>query len=373
MEEFKLINVSFIFLMIFISLFLNTKALQYFNLQSAVLSNLDFLFVHKYGIDIVNYDINVTLRREIIFTEEEEITDEKMKDIIIKQFDDFYIICLINNNIYIFDDLGHFLIKHDNISLGKNVEYYSLNIKDNYHYFIGILTNDSLNLYYYEYNKTEYSNTLIASNENIKIVESEDSDSFTYYNFEKSGLNCHMMNSPKKGETLACFMILSNNNNYYWYIGFYYISDNSIINNSNYTSLKTKITNKINFFKVDVRNISDIALICFIDISRIDRCFNFNIEQTSINLNYIIIGNISCQNEYYKFKINYYEPRNEFLFSCIGYEKSLKYVLFYYHNGEYLLGENYYFITEEDECQKLNGYTFFFEGDYYIVFDYICS
>ena len=208
MAEFKIIHPSFTILIILISLLLNTQNFPYYNLYSAVLSNLDFLFVHKYGIDIVDYDITKVLRREIIFTEEEQITDEKKKDIIIKQFDDFYIICLINNNIYIFDDLGYFLLKIDNINLGKNVEYYSLNIKDEYHYFIGILTDDSLNLYYYEFDKINNVTTLVASNENIKIVEYEDSDPITYYTFEKSGLNCHMMYKSVKGETLACFTII---------------------------------------------------------------------------------------------------------------------------------------------------------------------
>ena len=108
---------------------------------------------------------------------------------------------------------------------------------------------------------------LLASNENIKIVENEDSDPITYYTFAKSGLNCYMMYKSVKGETLACFMILSNENYYYWYIGFYYVSDNSIVNNNNYTPLKKEFSDKINFFKVDVTKERNIALICGIDNS----------------------------------------------------------------------------------------------------------
>ena len=74
-----------------------------------------------------------------------------MKNVIIKKFEDGYLICLINDKIYIFNNLGIFLSKRENINLNLTAKYFSLNIKDKYHFFIGIISNDKFYLYYYEY------------------------------------------------------------------------------------------------------------------------------------------------------------------------------------------------------------------------------
>ena len=166
--------------------------------------------MHKYGVDIVDYDLTGIQRTEIEFTEEERITVDKMKDVIIEQFDDGYVICLLNDRIYIFNDEGHFQYKSDKINNGKRVNYYSLTIENGEStnkYYIGILTSESLNLYYYEYKKATNQTINIAKTENIKIINSQE-QSTTYYTIENSGLNCHLVDDSDNGESLACFMII---------------------------------------------------------------------------------------------------------------------------------------------------------------------
>ena len=131
------------FLIIYIIPSLNVFAFPFYNVQSAELSNGQRLLVHKFGIDIVDKDYNQVIRNEIIFTDEEQIsTADKLNNVIIKKFEDGYIICLINDKTYIFDNLGNFLSKKENINFDKTVNYYSLNIKDNYHFFIGFISNN---------------------------------------------------------------------------------------------------------------------------------------------------------------------------------------------------------------------------------------
>jgi len=92
-----------IFITIIINLFSIFPSFPFYNLQTAELTDGNFLFIHKYGIDICVKDITKIIRTEIIFTNEEQITKEKIKNVIIKKFDDGYIICLIIDKIYIFD------------------------------------------------------------------------------------------------------------------------------------------------------------------------------------------------------------------------------------------------------------------------------
>ena len=81
----------YFFFIIFIITPLNIFAFPFYNVQSAELSNRQKLLVHKFGIDIVDKDYNQIIRSEIIFSTEEQIsTADKIKNIIIKKFDDGY-------------------------------------------------------------------------------------------------------------------------------------------------------------------------------------------------------------------------------------------------------------------------------------------
>ena len=114
MKEKNFINLFL--LLLYTNLLLKTFSYPFYNLQSTLLKNTDFIFVHKYGVDIVDYELTGFQRTEIEFTEEERITVDKMKDVIIEQFDDGYVICLLNDRIYIFNDEGHFQYKSDKIN-----------------------------------------------------------------------------------------------------------------------------------------------------------------------------------------------------------------------------------------------------------------
>ena len=220
MEKINFIQLSLSVLILYINLFTSSLSLDFNNLQSEKLSNGDFIFVHQYAIDIFNKNLTQIIRTEITFAEEEQITTEKMKNTIIKKFEDGYIICLINDKIYIFDDLGYFLYKRDIINNDITVNYYSLCVKDNYNFFIGKTSEETLYLYYYEYYKNLNTTSKAASGE-IQIEKSNTVGFKTYYTFI-SGLSCHYMynSGTESAEALVCFLVLSKDNDYQWYIGY---------------------------------------------------------------------------------------------------------------------------------------------------------
>ena len=98
---FNIINLNL--LILYINIFGISFSFPFINLQSEQLNNGNFLMVHQYGIDICNEDLSQKIRTEIIFSEDEQISNsQQMKDVIIKKFDDGYLVCLINKNISYF-------------------------------------------------------------------------------------------------------------------------------------------------------------------------------------------------------------------------------------------------------------------------------
>ena len=193
-------NFSFLiyfFLIIYIIPPLNVFAFPFYNIQSVELSNGQKFLVHQFGIDIVNNDYNQVIRNIMNFTNEEQIsTTDKMKNVIIKKFEDGYLICLISDKAYIFDNLGNFLAKRENINFGNSVNYYSLNIKDNYHFFIGFISNNEFYLYYYEFKVATKETLYLSGYEQIKIKINLISD----YSYQDIGINCHIMNDGENGD-----------------------------------------------------------------------------------------------------------------------------------------------------------------------------
>ena len=116
------IYIFFSLLIILLILSHKTFSFPYYNLQSTNLTDGSYLFVHKYGIDIVNYNLTRVIK-VIVFSEEEQIKVDDMKNIIIKQFEDGYIICLIIEKIYIFNKSGHLRYKSEKINDDKEVNF----------------------------------------------------------------------------------------------------------------------------------------------------------------------------------------------------------------------------------------------------------
>ena len=375
MVPINFISLSLSVFILYTNLFAPSLSLEFNNLQSEKLSNGDFIFVHQYAIDIFNKDLTQIIRTEISFTEEEQITTEKMKNTIIKKFEDEYIICLVNDKIYIFDDLGYFLYKSDYINNGITANYYSLCVKDNYNFFIGMTSEETLYLYYYEYDKNLNITSKAASGE-IQIEKTNLVVYKTYYTFI-SGLSCHYMYSTgtETGGALVCFLVLSKDNDNQWYIGYYYINSNLIKPHTQFSAIQAEMVIKVEFFKVEINSSKNKALICGFTTGNNDFCQNFDISQTSFNFNYIYHSTPVCLFEYYGFNVKYFSEKDEFVFNCLGfYNNKIKYVYYKLGDNSYSL-DNYYELNETSKCGNINEYIdyyFYYSEKYYIFSHDIC-
>ena len=382
----------YFFFIIFIITPLNIFAFPFYNVQSAELSNGQKLLVHKLGIDIVDKDYNQKIRTEITFTDDEQIsTEDKLKNVIIKKFENGYLICLIIDRTYIFDNLGNFLSEKENINFDFTVNYYSLNIKDNYHFFIGFISTRGFCLYYYEYKAATKEITLLSKLERLKIKETN-FDAIITYSYQDIGINCHIMNDGENGDTLACIFMLyddsdENNYHYYWYIKFFKVDgDNQIINenNPNYSDIQSEVTTTyvLSYFKAEVNSDKNILLICSYVTTSDDLCLFFDLKQKQFNDNLKYLGDIyqneACIKNEYKLKLDFFQEKNQFLFSCVSSsnENEIIYVIFYFNNNNNDLLYNPKKMVNNDQCIIFNGYNFFYSNEsdnYYIITDYICN
>ena len=302
----------------------------------------------------------------IIFPLEEQISTQNLSKIIISKFDDGYIISLINDKIFIFNEEGDFLYKSERIDKEKNPDYYSLNLKDNYHFYIGFISNNLLNLYYYEYNKINNNTELIASKEDFKCFL----NFINRFYLRNKGVNCHIMINTAFGETLACFYILFNTDTEQdtFAIGFYKINNDVIEENWNYWPSSLDCYN-ITFLKVDINSEHSKALICLILTTGENNCFIYDIYVSGFNMNYLNCNNKICRNEYYGLKTNYFPEKKEFIFSCIGNDGNITYCIF---NSTFSFNE----INKFNQCESINGYSTIYSNNlstYYIISDEMCE
>ena len=90
----------------------------------------------------------------LVFSSENQITTSILPKVAISKFDDGYIICIINDKIYLFDEEGKFKFEGA-ISRNRHPDYYTLvtkEVSNQYRYFyITFIKENYIYLYLYDY------------------------------------------------------------------------------------------------------------------------------------------------------------------------------------------------------------------------------
>ena len=146
---------------------------------SITLANDNIFLIQKTGIDIYDKSLN-KLNQIIEFSGKEEISEENFAKIAIK-YNEKYILSIINDKLFIFNNEGKLLYKDkEKINVNQIIDSYSLTFihstNDACYYVIGYFdANSYLNLYVYGYdNKKNY--TLLLSKYNTNQYNNQ----FTY-------------------------------------------------------------------------------------------------------------------------------------------------------------------------------------------------
>ena len=318
----------FLFIILYSKIFPTNSRLSFYNSKSSFLSNGNIFIIHKYGVDICNQNLTKIIKSPIIFSNSEQITSEKLSKIIISKYSNGYIISLINDIIYIFDEKGDFL-SQNKINGEYNPDYYTLIALSGdsvYNYIIGFIFNNLFYLYYYQYNKSTNQTSILSKNEGFKCNLGLTRKRL---NLKNSGVSCHVMDNKNIEEVVTCHYILIDNNNEYFAIGFYIPGE--IFGESQKYKPEYHEYKNVKFLKVDVNSSRSIALICLILSDGKNNCFHYDIYKeynaglTFTNFN---CNNNICKNEYHSLNVDYNFEKDEFVFSCSGNNGNITYCIF---------------------------------------------
>ena len=125
------------------------------------LNNKNIFVIHQLGATVCDETFTESIDRVLTFSESEKITTDQALSKVTSVIADDYVICLINDRIYIFNEEGYFLKKDSQLITELNVEYYSLinygKIGDYLYFVIGFAYDRELYLYSYKYQITNKS------------------------------------------------------------------------------------------------------------------------------------------------------------------------------------------------------------------------
>ena len=213
MNIYKVIKFK-ISLIILIQSFYRISSLTSFDYPySFTLANDNIFLIQKTGIDIYDKSLN-KLKQIIEFSGEEEITEEDFSNLAIK-YNNEYILSIINDKIFIFNNEGNLLYNSEEKINGNQTIYsYSLTLipdKNYCKYVIGYFDEYSyLNLSLYRYD-IEKNNTSVLDKFKTKgfIYEiSYSSESTFFFNYEQKLLSCEYMYAQRMTDDrnfLVCF------------------------------------------------------------------------------------------------------------------------------------------------------------------------
>ena len=210
-----------IFILIILSILMNSSfSYLAFKFPYAFkLSNKNIFVIHQLGVSICNQHFTESISRVVTFSETEKITTDKALSKVTSVIADNYIICLINDMIYIFDEEGYLLKKSNDKITNLDVEYYTLvyvgkDSSNNLYFVVGFINNREVYLYSYIYQPAENS---IQTQTQLEGANHYSSDYIIY-----NGLSCNLMHyytsDSNYQKVITCLYYLNENGiaiNYY--------------------------------------------------------------------------------------------------------------------------------------------------------------
>ena len=386
MNLFYLMKFKIYSLIILYQIFLRIDSKTPFDYPYSInLENDNILLIQKTGIDIYNKSLN-KLHNIIEFARDEEISEEKFSKIAIKCNNE-YILSIINDKMFIFNNKGNLLYKsEEKINNNQIIYSYSLtllNITNNiFDYMLGYFDEiNKLNLYLYRYDNYNKSIILLSSfKEFMLYCDPEFIDfginmgfgAFMYDNYSDNPklLSCeYMYNSNLYKYRIVCFY---NYNNESIGTSFFYLNNETklvqdiFLMNPNYLK-ETKIKNKktIKYIKSEINNDRTLALVWWnIADNNQTNYIIYNISDYTI---YKISTNKpeACINKEYGTKINEFQIKNQISFSCIVNDENIR--ILFYDKTDLTLTNNSFSINAS--CENKSGLSrVYFNDDknYYI-------
>ena len=310
-----------------------------FNFPYALsLSNGNILVIHKTGITICDNLLTKIIKNATIFITSEQIeTEESLSKVTTTKMNN-YIISIINDKIYIFNDIGDLLFQDNTkiLSSYERAEYYTLVsykiVDNNYFYLIGFVDNELLNFLYYKYDSSTNENYLLSTRkERYHYTYDSTGNIDSYYNIRNKALSCQYMKKNNLKKVIVCFFLVYKNDddydyynyNDYLYDYFFTFDYFSIDSNNNLVRHRDFISDHFNYpevscIKSSVSPDQSKAVVGFYLYNGEPRYFMFDINVNFLSFpKYYYFKDQHCRNQFHGLKVNYYEDKEEYIFTCI--------------------------------------------------------
>ena len=351
---------------------------------SITLANGNIFLIQKTGIDIYDKSLN-KISQIIEFSGEEEITEDNFSKIVIK-YNNEYILSIINDKIFIFNNEGKLLYKSkEKINDDQIIYSYSLTFinatNKTCDYIIGYFDENSyLNLYLYRYNIEINNITLLSEykNNNIKY-ENNDYNIPGIFKFTDNQklLSCEYMLTysifmlPKYTNLLVCFfnsnttvgIVVYNIVDYFdnfdiiQYQGLFknslFISTKNIENSKNIASIQSELNNNRNLSIIwwNFKGNNQIRYFIYdlsymIHLYKTSSLYNKNIE----DLYSWEVPN-TCISREYEVRFNIFPYKDQTAFSCRIEDENIQILLY---NKTNLMNDSYIINNSCENNNKLS-------------------
>ena len=344
--------------------------------------------IHQNGVTICDPTFKSIIREEITFQESEKIKSDASLSKVASLYENGYIICLINDYIYIFDEEGNFKYKStSSIHMGSVYgEYYTLVNKgliDNYlYYIIGFVYNSKLYFYCYKYSISANTNTNYA---NLNNYNHRYTDSYSY-SIKNKGLSCQYVIKSSVGQALLCIFLISDSSSYKLAFEYFEVTKTTItqVSNSYYNQYLSYSTYNVLCIKTSISLDKTKVLVSTYNFNEIGTFFSFDVNyyySSSSEFVFKYIIKHYFKKVYHSLKFTYFSETNEFLMTGIltdndrdgdGYSEN-DLVLAEFFDSEH---NNYNYAWKYERSCDIKAYSIVYlqhKSAYYIISDIDCS
>ena len=349
-------------------------------LYSINLPNDNIFLIQKTGIDI--YDMSLNKLNQIIqFSGEEEISEEKFSKIAIK-YNNEYILSVINDKMFIFNNEGKILYKsEEKINDNQTIYSYSLTLinttNNTCDYVLGYFDEDNyLNLSLYRYDNESSNITLLYGTKSEKHCNKYECYNYTsnnkllsceyiYYNYigslYKNMFVCfYNLDNTKVGIAYYDHQIYNNKLSLNREISFYSINLNNPDKNFKYiTSIKSEINNNrtltIIWWNFNGNNQT--------------RFFIYDMKEDKAKWSSKMPN--TCINEEYGTRINVFPAKDQISFSCVIKDENVQ-ILLYNKTTLESLTSTYDPYLINASCENINRLSSLYYNDNKNYYIYSC-
>ena len=235
--------------------------------------------------------------------------EDIINKILIAQFDEGNIICLVEDVFYFFEENGNFIKMGEFPNAITQSNYlnllpYKKDIDDNYHFIITFMDSSFKILYLYHYQVNTNAYNIVSNFTYIPF----------YFDYPTIQINskiytCQIMDSYEKGYVLTCCFQTFDGN---LIVIQSFDIENNLTEIEEYYS-KTPITS-LNMITSVISEDKKNILVFFSADNYYAYSFTYNYDSNEIS-NYKIPAE-KCNEKYSKFKLNYFKEKQEYMFIC---------------------------------------------------------